>query len=91
MGLLNLFSRNKAAQPGVTEKGTPETHTPAFQTPAMSANHSTTSLNSHVQGNASEPVVEESKVTLIALVLGAVSSMGGFMFGYESGQISGGL
>ncbi|KYK57622.1 hexose transporter-like protein [Drechmeria coniospora] len=31
----------------------------------------------------------EEKITLLACVLGAVASLGGFMFGYVSGQISG--
>jgi hypothetical protein len=84
---MGLFSRKAAT--AATEKSTadtPESHSPASQTPAMSANHSTTSL-----AEQSAPVhpSEESKVTLLALALGAVSSMGGFMFGYESGQISG--
>ena len=34
---------------------------------------------------------EESvgRVPIVAVILGAVASIGGFMFGYESGQISG--
>ncbi|KAK1761147.1 putative hexose transporter [Echria macrotheca] len=34
-------------------------------------------------------LVDEQKVTLLACVLGGVASIGGFMFGYVSGQISG--
>lgn len=33
--------------------------------------------------------VEEPKVTLKAICLGLLASMGGMVFGYESGQISG--
>jgi SP family sugar:H+ symporter-like MFS transporter len=36
-----------------------------------------------------DAIVEPTKVPAIAVVLGAVASIGGFMFGYESGQISG--
>jgi SP family sugar:H+ symporter-like MFS transporter len=39
----------------------------------------------------SHPDVEEprGRVPAVAVILGAVASIGGFMFGYESGQISG--
>ena len=39
----------------------------------------------------SRPEVEEptGRVPAVAVILGAVASIGGFMFGYESGQISG--
>jgi len=33
--------------------------------------------------------IEEPKVKMIAVLLGAIASMGGMVFGYESGQISG--
>ena len=39
-------------------------------------------------GNSSAPA-EQQKVTFIAIFLGMVASIGGFMFGYVSGQISG--
>jgi SP family sugar:H+ symporter-like MFS transporter len=32
---------------------------------------------------------DAGRVPAIAVILGAVASIGGFMFGYESGQISG--
>lgn len=35
--------------------------------------------------------VEKRPVTTSAVLLGAIASIGGFMFGYESGQISGKL
>lgn len=35
------------------------------------------------------PVKPSEKVTTIAFALSAIASIGGFMFGYESGQISG--
>ncbi len=31
----------------------------------------------------------KQKITAISILLGAVASMGGFIFGYESGEISG--
>ena len=33
--------------------------------------------------------LKQQPVALFAVVLGAISSVGGFIFGYESGQISG--
>lgn len=59
-------------------KGTPETNTPV-DTPARG--------NSHVSLNAE--IEPKGRVPAIAVVLGAIASIGGFMFGYESGQISG--
>jgi MFS transporter, SP family, sugar:H+ symporter len=37
----------------------------------------------------SSPSANEQKVTFMAVYLGLVASIGGFMFGYVSGQISG--
>jgi SP family sugar:H+ symporter-like MFS transporter len=34
-------------------------------------------------------VVPKGRIPAIAVILGATASIGGFMFGYESGQISG--
>lgn len=81
---MGLFSK-KPAVPAVDEKTIHEdSSSPASQTPA---NQSTTSLANPVVNP--DALLEESKVTALALILGAVSSIGGFMFGYESGQISG--
>ena len=72
---MRLFSRkNEAAH----EKGTPETTTPA-DTPRRG--------NSHDAPVAT--VDPKGRVPAIAVILGAIASIGGFMFGYESGQISG--
>jgi len=60
----------------VHEKGTPANSTPADTPPRG---------NSHTV----EDVAPEGRIPAIAVVLGAVASIGGFMFGYESGQISG--
>ncbi|KPM42134.1 Hexose transporter 2 [Neonectria ditissima] len=43
----------------------------------------------HPQPPTTEPDVPRQKVTAIACFLGLVASIGGFMFGYVSGQISG--
>lgn len=62
----------------VAEKGTPETSTPA-ETPAR-----------NVSPTRDEHAIEpQGRVPVVAVILGAVASIGGFMFGYESGQISG--
>jgi len=68
------FYNKKANE--VQEKGTPANSTPA-DTPKRG--------NSH----AAEDVVPQGRVPAIAVILGATASIGGFMFGYESGQISG--
>ncbi|KAI1770560.1 general substrate transporter [Hypoxylon cercidicola] len=42
------------------------------------------------QGQSAQPsAVQQQKITFIACFLGMVASIGGFMFGYVSGQISG--
>jgi MFS transporter, SP family, sugar:H+ symporter len=68
------FFRKKAED--AHEKGTPANSTPADTPPRG---------NSHTTPDA----VPEGRVPAIAVILGAVASIGGFMFGYESGQISG--
>jgi SP family sugar:H+ symporter-like MFS transporter len=62
----------------VHEKGTPGTTTPTDTPRAISPARDAKAI--------AEP---EGRVPVIAVVLGAVASIGGFMFGYESGQISG--
>ncbi|KAF3001559.1 hexose transporter hxt1 [Curvularia kusanoi] len=49
------------------------------------------STESSPRGGAivTEDDVPQGRVPMIAIVLGAVASIGGFIFGYESGQISG--
>lgn len=80
---MGMFSKKNAAT-AVDEKAvhdvSPESRTPANQSSANSLR------DRPVNPDA---LLEEAKVTGLALTLGAVSSMGGFMFGYESGQISG--
>jgi len=60
----------------VQKKGTPTNSTPA-QTPPRGNSHTV------------EDVAPQGRVPAIAVILGATASIGGFMFGYESGQISG--
>lgn len=58
-----------------SSNGTPEGVTPAPSIHNVSANN--------------DDAYKQLPVTWLALILGAVASIGGFMFGYESGQISG--
>ncbi|KAF2090395.1 hexose transporter HXT13 [Saccharata proteae CBS 121410] len=77
---MGLFSKKATAEaPAVTEKDTTQS-TPAETTPR---NQSQTEI-------ATGPGPDEKlKVPLLAIMLGGIASLGGFMFGYESGQISG--
>jgi hypothetical protein len=81
---MKFFQRNASKQEAATEKGTPEGSTPAQSTPAQTPHRQ----DSTVLPNPVE-LQPEGRIPLIAIVLGAVASIGGFMFGYESGQISG--
>jgi SP family sugar:H+ symporter-like MFS transporter len=69
---------NKSAPEEVHEKGTPNTATPA-DTPPRTVSPT----------REEETIAPKGKVPAIAVILGATASIGGFMFGYESGQISG--
>jgi SP family sugar:H+ symporter-like MFS transporter len=60
----------------VEGKGTPATSTPADTPPRRNS-------------PAAEDVAPKGRIPAIAVILGATASIGGFMFGYESGQISG--
>ena len=53
------------------------------------ANSTTANIPSRTQFIAPEDVAPQGRVPAIAIILGAVASIGGFIFGYESGQISG--
>ena len=89
------FSKKTAATSGELtpqEKGTPAI-TPA-QTPRASTPHSESEAaqveqdaEQHIPNH--EEVLKRQPPTVLACTLGAVASIGGFMFGYESGQISG--
>lgn len=69
------FFQRKSAQE-VAEKDTSNMTTPA-ETPQRRTSH---------PNEVEEPT---GRVPAVAIILGAVASIGGFMFGYESGQISG--
>jgi SP family sugar:H+ symporter-like MFS transporter len=73
---MKFFKKNASKEVG--EKGTPNSTTPA---------HTPTRGNSILASPVEAQY--EGKIAPIAVVLGAVASIGGFMFGYESGQISG--
>ncbi|KAF2681584.1 general substrate transporter [Lentithecium fluviatile CBS 122367] len=60
-------------------KGTPDTTTPAHTPPRRNSNTMPSPAGLQPQG----------RVPAVTIILGAVASIGGFMFGYESGQISG--
>lgn len=78
MTVMSRFFKKKATEEEIHEKGTPNTATPADTPPR--GNSET------IQAADLEP---KGRVPIIAVILGAVASIGGFMFGYESGQISG--
>jgi hypothetical protein len=69
---------NKSSSKEVQEKGTPSTATPAGTPPRA--------VSPTREAAAVQP---QGKIPAIAVILGATASIGGFMFGYESGQISG--
>ncbi|ESZ93846.1 hexose transporter [Sclerotinia borealis F-4128] len=86
MGLFNKKKETKEETTVVSDKhlssaeATPATHTPT-ETPRVAR-----SLN----GSAPDAVaLDNLPATKLALTLGSIASIGGFMFGYESGQISG--
>lgn len=86
MGLFN----KKAEKPVVAdEKVTPDSTTPP--TPANGSVHSATPAaeTEHKDVVGGVAVEIPKSVPMLAYILGAIASIGGFMFGYESGQISG--
>ncbi|KAI9646848.1 hexose transporter hxt5 [Ciborinia camelliae] len=84
---MGLFNKETGESAVTSDKhlssadGTPATQTPAAASISGSApeHHDT----------APEEALDNLPVTALAITLGAVASIGGFMFGYESGQISG--
>jgi SP family sugar:H+ symporter-like MFS transporter len=94
---MGLFSKKKAVPSADShvfpiEKGTPS-DTPSTQTPHQTpATRSIASINEETVHNdslAAVQALEKQPVTWLAILLGSIASIGGFMFGYESGQISG--
>ena len=45
-------------------------------------------INSTYNNESSQPI-PEGKITLMAVAMGVCASIGGFLFGYEAGQIGG--
>ncbi|KAL3420343.1 hexose transporter-like protein [Phlyctema vagabunda] len=84
----SLLKRSeKKDYPHTTEKhseaNTPDSHSlrhPNGQTDTAEVQH---------EDNVAAEREEKPKVTIIAVSLGVIASMGGMVFGYESGQISG--
>jgi len=75
---MGLFKR-KAAETAPNKKSP---STPGESTPNESAAAS-------LAPAAAEEALKEQPTTLLAILLGSISSLGGLMFGYGSGQISG--
>jgi SP family sugar:H+ symporter-like MFS transporter len=91
--MMGMFNRKKHAEAHAGEVSPSEKATPA-ETPetVTPANNSQSSLPMEVEQKSNIAPEEASKkqpVTAFAIILGAIASIGGFMFGYESGQISG--
>ncbi|KAL1631845.1 hexose transporter hxt5 [Neofusicoccum ribis] len=80
---MGLF--NKKAAP--SEDADHEKSSPAETTPTDSPRNGSKTELPH-DGAFRGPVVQR-KAPAVAWIMGAVASMGGFLFGYESGQISG--
>lgn len=83
---MGLFSKKTEAAQS-SEKASPSQSTPTTQT--TPANASEASLPAQIENTTVQGAEDEGKVTALACILGAIASLGGLMFGYESGQISG--
>jgi MFS transporter, SP family, sugar:H+ symporter len=86
MGFLSKTEVAPAAVAKGSAASTPSAQTPLSNTPASQ------SIASGIHGHAAPvPLTasNEPMLTFLAVLLGAIASMGGFIFGYESGQISG--
>lgn len=82
---MGLFNKKSApVEDAALEKSSPAETTPT-DTPR---NGSKTELP-HGHAHTSSGPMAARKAPAIAYIMGAIASMGGFMFGYESGQISG--
>jgi len=94
-GLRGRFSKKEPTEispdtsnnPNVAEK-TSETSTP-YNGSISNSTRPEIQHNDNVQHNGHVEGEEKPKVKLVAVLLGAIASMGGMVFGYESGQISG--
>jgi SP family sugar:H+ symporter-like MFS transporter len=63
--------------------------TPPPETPADSSEVNVSAQNVQGGNAATNNTLDKPSITTQAILLGAIASIGGFMFGYESGQISG--
>ncbi|TVY20241.1 Hexose transporter 2 [Lachnellula arida] len=82
---MKFFNRHSGKEEAVAgtafeKDGTSPMETPNTLTPNRLSEDPNVAAASHA---------DEGKVTVIAVLLGAIASVGGFIFGYESGQISG--
>jgi SP family sugar:H+ symporter-like MFS transporter len=64
-------------------------NTPIILTPADVSEVNLASTTRKSDDEPAPDAVEKRSVTISAVLLAAVASIGGFIFGYESGQISG--
>ena len=78
---MRFFNRESDGRVVPHEKASPQSSTPERWKPATSIHGNDVPVTTNAE--------ESPRVTPLALILGAVASIGGFMFGYESGQISG--
>ncbi|KAJ8098045.1 hypothetical protein POJ06DRAFT_27432 [Lipomyces tetrasporus] len=79
---MRFFNRSKVSMPSLEKESaatTPSAGTPRPQSPVQAASAET---DAGMQLSAKD-------APLLAYILGAVASIGGFMFGYQTGQISG--
>ena len=81
---MGLFSKKETAPAAAFPKDSA-----ASSDPNTPASRSVVSLDNQQQNAPAPSTEDEPNLTLIAFLLGAIASMGGFIFGYESGQISG--
>ncbi|KAH6696743.1 hypothetical protein BKA61DRAFT_682954 [Leptodontidium sp. MPI-SDFR-AT-0119] len=94
---MGFFTKKQAdANPIIHEKlstNTTPAETPAAHTPENRSLHNSihNAPETDANGNVvpTEEAFKELPVTWLAILLGSIASIGGFMFGYESGQISG--
>ena len=85
MGLFNKKQAEKVTgNVAPVEKGTPDC-TPISGSPIIRSR--TTSV--HEQDASLTDALKKQPATPMAIILGSIAAIGGFMFGYESGQISG--
>ncbi len=78
-----IFKQNSLSEAQTGEMSTSEKATP------RSGSAASLPIGKHQANVARHVAPERPPVQLFAVLLGAIASIGGFMFGYESGQIGG--